>query len=313
MSQSVKVVFGGYTLPSIPETDIEEVLAALKTHGVHDIDTARIYPGSEEWIGKFKLPNEFVIDTKAVGFSKGCLSKESIFKSIDESFHLLGVASVNIFYLHSPDTETPLEETVDAIDALYKQGKFKKFGVSNFTPEDVKKIHAYCVSKNYVKPTVYQGNYNAVARTIETTLFPVLRELGMSLYAYSPIAGGFLAKTPEEVKEGAGRFDQSTFIGQMYSSLYNRPSIMEALEQWGKIASKAGISNADLAYRWITHHSALKKELGDAVIIGGRSKKTIIQTLDGIHDGPLDTESVAEIEKIWELVKDEAPLNNYTS
>lgn len=96
---------------------------------------------------------------------------------------------VDIYYLHAPDHSIPFEETLDGINKLYQQGSFKRFGLSNFHAEDVHKVYDICEKNGWVKPTAYQGNYNAVARKQETVLFPTLRKLGMCFYAYSPLAG----------------------------------------------------------------------------------------------------------------------------
>ncbi|CUS24763.1 LAQU0S19e01068g1_1 [Lachancea quebecensis] len=312
MSQPPKIIFGAFTFVSLTEEEASEFVDVLKKYQVEELDTARIYPGSEEAIGKFGLPKSFIIDTKARAFAEGSLTKENINSSIEESCGLLGVDSVETFYLHCPDPATPLEETLDTIGALYKEGKFKKFGLSNFPPEDVRKIHTYNKEKGYVLPTVYQGNYNAVSRKIEASLFPVLRELGLSFYAYSPIAGGFLAKTPEEVLGGKGRFDTSQFIGQLYSKLYNKPLLIKGLEQWGKIADRIGITRASLAYRWIFNNSTLDGKFGDAVIIGARTPETLADNIESLKAGPLDPEVVKEIDEIWTLVEKEAVLDNYS-
>ena len=101
-------------------------------------------------------------------------------------------------------------------------GFFKRFGLSNFKAEDVQKVYDICKEKSYPLPEVYQGNYSAVARKQEEVLFPTLRKLGISFYAYSPIAGGFLVKTKQQVLDGAGRFDTSTPIGQMYGGMVRK-------------------------------------------------------------------------------------------
>ncbi|KAI5357815.1 putative NADP-dependent oxidoreductase domain-containing protein [Septoria linicola] len=212
-----------------------------------------------------------------------------------------------------PANDTPIEETVDTIQELYRQGKFKRFGLSNFLPDDVRKIHAYAKSTGGVLPTTYQGHYNAFARTIEKDLFPLLRQLGIAFYAYSPLAGGFFAKDPEEVasKSGSGRFDLSTPSGQMYDVLYNKASTVEGLREWKKLAEKIGISSVALAYRWVVFHSHLDGGKGDAVIIGASRPAQLEQTLKVLEDGPLDEETVRRVEELWKLVEAEAPLDNY--
>jgi aflatoxin B1 aldehyde reductase len=196
-----------------------------------------------------------------------------------------------------PFNNKNLKETLEAITELYNAGKFKRFGVSNFKAEDVQKIYDIQSAKKAVLPTVFQGNYNAVSRHIETSLFPVLRKLGITFYAYSPIAGGFLVKDADQVraKSASGRFgsdaryvsstssfletlkatdDPPSFIselldstadcsdsaGEMYKVMYAKETLLDALDEWGHIAKAAGVSKAALAYRWIAYHSALKAE-----------------------------------------------------
>ena len=198
---------------------------------------------------------------------------------------------VETYCLHSPDPGTPIEETVDAIQSIYTSGKFKhvshthtlsypptqapkthtsqKFGLSNFAPEDVRKVYDYAKSKGYVLPTVYQGNYNPVARHYDRTLFPLLRELNIAFYAYSPLAGGFLVKDPQTLKAGSaqGRWDPATLLGKVYNDIYNRPSLLAALSEWEAIAQEAGVSKAALAYRWVMYNSSLSAERGDGIIV----------------------------------------------
>ena len=176
---------------------------------------------------------------------------------------------------------------------------------------EVERIVDICRSKGYIQPTVYQGNYSPVARLQETKLFPTLRRLDFSFYAYSPLAGGFLTKTAQQIKDGTGRFNEAS-IGGMYRSMYMKPTFLEALTQWEAIAKEEGCSRAELAYRWVAHNSALKAVSGDAVIVGASSCEQLEQTLSGIEKGPLSERAVKAIDEIWGKIKHEAPLDNFT-
>lgn len=204
-----------------------------------------------------------------------------------------------------------MEETLRGINDVYKTGFFKRFGLSNYKAEDVQKVYDICKEKGYPLPVVYQGNYSAVARKQETLLFPTLRKLGMSFYAYSPIAGGFLVKTKQQVLDGAGRFDKNTPIGQMYTEMYAKPAYLSALEQWESIAKDEKCSRADLAYRWVKYNSPLDQEHGDAIIIGASKIEQLKETLKSINAGPLSESAVKRIDEVWETIKHEAPLDNY--
>lgn len=217
------------------------------------------------------------------------------------------------YFLHSPDPDTPIEETVDAMQEVYAAGRYKHFGLSNFTPEDVKKVYNYAKSKGHVLPTVYQGNYNPVARLYDTTLFPLLRELKIAFYAYSPLAGGFLVKSADLLRSGGGqgRWDPNQRVGKLYHDRYSKPSLLEALTEWESIANDAGCSKAALAYRWVMYNSPLKAEHGDGIIIGASRHQQLEETLQSIGDGPLNADTAKRIDRLWDLVKDEAPVDNY--
>ena len=99
----------------------------------------------------------------------------------------------------------------------------------------------------------------------------------------------------------------------MYIKLYGKESLYQALDDWEEIANDAGVSKASLAYRWITFHSHLNSEYGDAVIIGASKTAQLEETLAAIEVGPLDEKSVERVEAVWKKVENEAPLDNYNS
>ncbi|KAL8793852.1 MAG: hypothetical protein Q9195_003578 [Heterodermia aff. obscurata] len=306
---SVKIIFGAAGFPGLPP---DPVFSLLHDHGVKDLDTASLYAGSEALLGSTGASKDFTIHTKAPGFTPGSLSRRSVEDGMKKSLEELKLNSVETYFLHCPDTQTPIEETLEAIQELYVAGKFRKFGLSNFKASDVESIYNLAKEKGYVLPTVYQGNYNAVSRHYEQDLFPLLRKLNMSFWAYSPIAGGFLVRSPQAIKEGnQGRFDKETRLGKMYHDLYAKPSLISALEQWELVAKKVGITKAALAYRWVRFNSALQGTHEDALILGASSPAQLEQTLKSLAEGPLPQEVLQDIENIWETVKHEAPIDNY--
>jgi len=309
----VKLVYGGAMFGTAFPTpkEIGIVYDALKEAGVSTIDTAKIYGDSEELMGKTPGTKDFTIDTKwPSGFNPGSATKDGIISQADDSYKKLGVDKIDIFYLHAPDRDVDFAETLQGVDAVYKKGYFSRLGLSNFSADEVRQIYNYTKEHGIVQPSVYQGNYSAVARKIETELFPTLRELGISFYAYSPIAGGFLVKTRQQIEEGAGRFNEQT-LGGMYNRLYNRSSYLEALDKWQATAKKEGVTAAELAYRWIGFHSKLSVEKGDAVIFGTSKVEQIPLTASYLKAGPLSEEAAKSVEEVWSLVESDAPLDNY--
>ncbi|CAN9334621.1 unnamed protein product [Alternaria alternata] len=289
----------------------QEVLDTLRHANVLHLNTAQLYGESEKTLGILKAGETFTIDTKGAGGSvPGALARNEIVGRAKASLERLGVNQVNIFYIHMPDQTVPIEETLAGVQELFEDGVFRRFGLSNYLAEDVEKIHAHCVSNNYVLPTVFQGSYNPVSRRVESELLPTLRRLKISFYAYGPQAGGFLAKSKQEVLDGKGRFDPNNRGGQMLRRLYCKESLLDCLEEWESIAMSAGCSRSDLACRWVRYNSALKPEYGDAVVF---SSSTVAQTKEmivGLNSGPLENSVVKSIDQMWQRVKDEAPLDN---
>ena len=92
----------------------------------------------------------------------------------------------------------------------------------------------------------------------------------------------------------------------MYGSFYGKESLYQALDQWGEIAEREGVSKAAVAYRWVVWHAGLDGDRGDKVVIGARDIGQLEETLRAVEDGPLSEGAVGEIEGIWEKVKGEA-------
>lgn len=293
---------------------LQPALDAIKAAGIKEIDTAEMYGNNEADLGSVGAAESFIISTKNPGgWQPGTL--QEVTTRFNASLERLKTKSVDILYIHGPDRNLPLDEWVPQVNKLHAEGKFKRLGVSNFSPEETRALHSYAKSKGYVLPTVYQGNYNAVSRLIDDTLFPVLRELGIAFYAYSPVAGGFLTKTKAGLEQGTadGRFraDHEVPVAKFYQSLYTKPALLEGLGRWEGLAEQQGVPRAELAYRWVYYHSKLRQDLGDVVIVGASKPEQITQTVEGIRRGPLKPEVVKGIEEVWEIVKDQAFLDNF--
>jgi aryl-alcohol dehydrogenase-like predicted oxidoreductase len=221
---------------------------------------------------------------------------------------------VDTYYIHAPENRVPVKETLSAIDKLYKAGKFKRFGLSQYNAAETEEVIRVAKENGYVLPTVFQSNYSAVARRQEKEVLPLLHKHGIAFYAYSPIAGGFLAKTPEQLAQGGeGRWDPKSFFGQMYHGLYNKPSMIKALGEFGAIAKDAGISQAELAYRWLAFNSALQGDLGDGLVIGPKNKTQLLEIVETIRKGPLSEEIGVRVDALWKDVEKDSPLDNWES
>ncbi|KAJ0413520.1 NADP-dependent oxidoreductase domain-containing protein [Aspergillus carlsbadensis] len=316
-STKVELIFGGSVFstdlaPLGTLDDMKEALCILKDEGVCIIDTASTYGDSENVLGELGAAKTHIIHSKYPGgFSPALSTKESIIAAATEGLKKSKSEQFEVYYLHSPDRRVPWEPQLSAMTTLHQKGKIVAFGLSNFLAAEVEDIVRIAKENNFLLPTVYQGSYNAIARRPETELLPTLRKHGIKFYAYSPIAGGFLTKDPDQLHNQPGRWDPSTYAGEMYHLLYNKPQMLEGLKLWGSIAKGYGVSNAELAYRWIVYHSALKGEYGDKIVFGSKNLRQLRDTLRVIKHGPLDANVVEQIQDVWKLVENVAPLDNY--
>jgi aflatoxin B1 aldehyde reductase len=256
---------------SPPITSLNEAKGFLNEFyqfGSNILDTARVYGSgtTEEVLGEIGV-SQAEVHTKAFP----PFTDANITNQLNDSLKALKRSSVDLYYLHVPDNSHPLEESLRAVNDLYRQGKFRSFGVSNYPAWQVAEIYYICDKNGWVKPTVYQGMYNAITRDVEKELFPCLRKLNIKFYAYNPLAGGFLANIYRFNDDPhAGRFSHETTAGKLYRVRYWKKEAFAALEKVAAACQKHGISTVDASIHWIYNHSELGE--GDAVILGGIKK-----------------------------------------
>ncbi|KAJ7286400.1 Aldo/keto reductase [Mycena rebaudengoi] len=286
--------------------DIEAILDIFVKQGHHEVDTARFYNmgTSEEYLGKINWTDQGILmETKLYPSAKmnASHSPEDLRKHLMASLKALNTDKLEMWYLHAPDRSVPYEVTLKAVDELYKEGHFKRFGISNYMSWEVAELVGICKRFGYIKPTVYQGVYSPIHRAVEPELFPCLRKFGISFYAFSPSMqwrGDYLPTSlprPTTSPETNSRFDPETLAG--------KEPYFNALAAIRPVAEKHNLSMAEVALRWISHHSLLKREYGDAVIIGGSRLSHVEQNLADLDKGPLPEEVVTAVDEAWPHVK----------
>ncbi|CAN9493150.1 unnamed protein product [Ophioblennius macclurei] len=294
----------------------QEMVNAFLARGHNHLDTAFMYTGgkAEEIIGKMTLPETVSIATKANPWDGKTLSPDSVRSQLETSLCRMNTDKVDLFYLHAPDHDTPIEQTLKICNQLHKEGKFKELGLSNYASWEVAEIMCICKEKKWILPTVYQGMYNATTRQVETELLPCLRNFGLKFYAYNPLAGGLLTgKYHYEDKDSSQ--PQGRFFGNNWAAAYRdrywKKSHFEAIDGVLKTlevvygSEKPSMTSA--AMRWIYHHSQLKGDLGDGVIIGMSTMEQLQQNLAAAEEGPLDQNVVQAFDEAWNLVAHECP------
>ncbi|KAK5956424.1 hypothetical protein OHC33_003001 [Knufia fluminis] len=200
----------------------------------------------------------------------------------------------------TPTSEPPSKTSAAASTTSTSRTNFPNSGISNFTIPQIKQILQICEENSYIKPVIYQGQYNALARDAEHELLPLLRKHDIAFYAYSPGAGGFfngVDSTRLTAQDQTGDFTRGMYGGAG-----------GAVEKVNQAAIRHGLTGHAAALRWVLHHSVLDAERGDAVVIGARTLEQLEETLRTCEMGPLPEEMVGVVDGVWGAVKDTAPL-----
>ncbi|XP_077973496.1 aflatoxin B1 aldehyde reductase member 2-like [Styela clava] len=306
----LKTVLGSMEIAGrvmLPETKL--MLHLFQKYNGVEIDSAFMYEDgkSEEFLGRLKDKTSkinFEYATKANPLEGKTLGAKSVRVQLETSLKNLQTDSVSIFYLHMPDHHTPLKETLKAVDELHKEGKFNELGLSNYSSWLVSEVVNLCKQNNWIQPTVYQGMYSALTRMVEKELLPCVRYHNMRFYGFSPLGGGLLTGKHriEDLHDNEpGRFFSGKRV-DIYRNRYWKREYFDAVGTLSEaIYSSYGnsVSIAEAAIRWLYHHSALKGEYGDAVVIGASSVDNLSQNLLYTTKGPLDENVVSVIDNIW--------------
>lgn len=196
------------------------------------------------------------------------------------------------------------------MDELYKEGKFNKLGLSNYTAWEVAEVVTLCRERGWVLPSVYQAMYNVITRAIEKELVVACRRYGLDIVVYNPIAGGLFSGKIKSIDEmpKEGRFSDASSTGKNYRARYFSHAQFEALSVLEEAGQKAGLEVIEIALRWLVHHSKLKVMDGnDGVIIGVSSEEQLKQNLDLLEKGPLPEEVVRKCDEAWRKVGIDQP------
>ena len=289
--------------PLSSDESCNALLQAFADVGGEELDTSRVYQNGncEAVIGRVPAGRALRVGTKYHPSVEG-----GPVVQMEETLQALQRESVAIYYLHMPSTEIDLEDTLAEIDQCHAAGQFEEFGLSNFPAWQVVEVAQYCHRKGYVMPTVYQGVYNALNRTAEYELVPVLRNYGIRYYTHGSLASGFLtgkySRGVAPVK-GVDRFAQSRRIRQYEERYLHRGEMFAALDEIIEAAAELGVTTLEAAVRWTQHHSAVDGSLGDAVLIGVSRVEQLEPIMTAARSGPLPDEAVMAFERASEHVK----------
>ncbi|NMP23529.1 aldo/keto reductase [Sulfobacillus harzensis] len=268
-------------------TSIRIIHAALDA-GVTLIDTANGYTGgkSEAIIGEALKDrrNQAVVATKA-GLPQGegpynrGTSRRHLTQQLNQSLSRLGTDYVDLFYVHTFDEETPLEETLRTLDDFVRQGKVRYIAASNYRAYELATAVGIQQAKGWEPFVGLQPSYSLLDRTPERELIPLALQVGIGLVAYYPIAGGILTGKYRggQVPSGSRMEKQPGFSDRL------TPRIRQAADQFHDLAQEAGVDPAALAIRWLIDRPAVS-----SAIVGASRPEQVqanLKALD-VHIGP---------------------------
>ncbi len=275
----------------IDEAAARSVLDRAAEGGITFIDTADVYPlgggvdlagTTEDILGRWVKGkrHQFVIATKCFGRTgpqawDGGNSRHHILDAVDASLRRLATDYIDLYQLHGDDPETPLDETLHALDDLVQSGKVRYIGCSNFLAYRLARALGRSDALGLARFDSVQPRYNLLFREFERELFPLCLEEGVGVIPYNPLAGGLLSgKYERGGRPAAGTRFTIPNAGKMYQDRYWHDRELETVEMFVQIAREAGLKPATLAVAWVMHKSAIT-----APIIGASRPDQLDDTL----------------------------------
>ncbi len=289
------------------EAEAHRMLDQVGEAGVNFIDTADMYPpgaevGTSESITGRWLSNkraQFVLATKGGGrmgpaaWDQGN-SRKHLLDAIDASLRRLNTDYVDLYQLHMDDPATPLDEMVEAMDAIVRSGKARYIGVSNFLAYRLAKALGLQETLKLTRFVSAQPRYNLLFREVERELFPLAQEEGIAVIPYNPLAGGLLSgrykhsDTPEK-----GRFSAELGgFGKMYHARYWHEREFESVGKVEEIAEQQKTPITTLSVAWVLANPAVT-----SVILGASRLEQLTDTL-AAADSKLDSAVKAKLDEV---------------
>ena len=302
------MTFGSQAAQLAADRMVDCCLAA----GINFFDTANMYNRgrAEEILGKaLGSRRAQVVLASKVRYPWGDapdevgLSRAAMIKALDASLQRLGTHYLDLYYLHQPDYDVPIEETLATMDEFVRAGKVRYPAVSNFAAWQVCEIQWISEKKGLKPPYVSQPMYNLLARGIEEEYLPFCRRFGVAVVPYNPLAGGFLTgkHTRGSKPEAGSRFDKNT----LYLNRYWHDDYFAAVDELASIAVAAGKTLVELSLQWLLTQQQL-----DSVILGASRLEQLEENLEACQGGPLDAATLERCDAVWKRLRGITPKYN---
>lgn len=272
------------------EAEAHEILNIAYDFGINYYDTATTYAAGRSeyilgrWIKKYSIPREDIVISSKVNvispflfsFGRKGLSKKHITKQVDLSLERLGVDYLDLFYIHAPDPETPIIETLSALHDLVIMGKVRVLGASNVSTEYLKESLKISRENSLAEYKIIQNSYNYLQRNDEMKLIPFCKENGILYVAYGPLSGGILSgKYNKKGQHPKG--SRLQLRSGLYTSLLNE-DVFDRIDILKDIANNMGVSLPAMMYAWL-----YKNETANTFLVGPRNKTQFQSIVDAVN------------------------------
>jgi aryl-alcohol dehydrogenase-like predicted oxidoreductase len=260
--------------------------------GINLFDTAEAYAAgrSEEVIGQWladrQTRDKVVLATKVAGAQ----TREHILASAEDSLRRLQTNHIDLFKVHNWDAETPLEETLAALNILVEQGKVRYIGCSNYDADQLAQALKETATLGGARMEATQPNYNLVVRDIEESLLPLCTEQQIGIVSYSPLGAGFL--TGKYRREGPLPEGTRFEVMPGHQDIYFKDAYFSVVEGLRAKAATLDRSMVDLALAWVIGQPGIT-----SVLVGARDTAQIDQAFAAEATG-LDDELRAELSSL---------------
>ena len=274
--------------------DSEKIIKHALDLGINFFDTANCYSNgtSEIYLGKalkkFVKREDVIIATK-VYFNDGKLSREAIHKEVEKSLARLGTDYIDLLIIHRFDYDTPIVETLEALNAEIKSERVRYIGASAMYAYQFAKMQDVAREKGYYPFISMQNHYNLIYREEEREMLKLLKEENVSATPYSPLAGGRLARLWDS---NTKRSQIDDFAKKKYDE--NKEDDILIVNRVQELALKHGVSMSQISLAWL-----LSKEMVASVLLGATKEKYIDDAVASLNVNL----SVAEINYLEELYK----------
>ncbi|MDD5999128.1 MAG: aldo/keto reductase [Lachnospiraceae bacterium] len=278
---------------TLDEKESEKVIKHALDLGINFFDTANCYSAgtSEEYLGKAirnNIARDKVVIASKVYFNDGRLSKEAIAREIDGTLQRLGTDYLDLYIIHRFDFDTPIEETMEALDALVKAGKVRAIGASAMYGYQFYNMQLAAKEHGWTPFSTMENHYNLLYREDERELIPICNQMGVSLMPYSPLAAGHLSR-PEWRTDSLRSKTDRVAMGK-YDRMEEQD--MQVVARVHELSEKHGCKMSQIALAW-------QWAKGIAAPIIGATKTAYLDDAAGALNVKLSDEDIAYLEEMY--------------